>query len=201
MKHFLTLAALALVGASPALAQTAPTSEALGGPVVPGVCLLSQQAVLTNAKAGLAATARLRELSDQAKAEIEAERAPIAADVKALDAQRASLKPADLQQRQQALSTRARALQEKADLRSREIEATRVKALGKIATEAQPVIASVYKAHNCGLLADRNAMLGGNMANDLTGQVVQGLDAKMSTITFDRETLAAAAPSKATAAR
>ena len=73
--------------------------------------------------------------------------------------------------------------------RSQEIELTREKALARIAGEEQPVIAAVYKAHGCGLLVDRNAILGGNLTGDLTADVVKGLDAKITTITFDRETL------------
>lgn len=193
MKIISAALAMTLVAGGAMAAETpAPTHQDLGGPNVAGVCLLSQQAVLANAKAGVAASARLKQLSDQAQAEIDAERAPISADAKTLAAQKASLKPADFQQREQALGVRLQALQQKADLRSREIEATRVKALGRIANEAQPVIAQVYKAHNCGLLVDRNSVLGGNMSGDLTAAVVQGLDAKLATLTFERETLPAA---------
>ena len=183
---------LAFALGAPAMAQPpAPAASQLGGNPVPGVCLLSQQAVLTNAKVGMAALARLKQLSEQAQAEVNAERAPIEADAKALETQAATLKPADLQQRQRALAARLQALQQKAGLRSREMEATREKAVGRVATEAQPVIAVVYKAHGCGLLIDRNAALGGNMTNDLTAAVVQGLDAKITTISFNRETLPA----------
>jgi Skp family chaperone for outer membrane proteins len=66
----------------------------LGGPAIAGVCLISQPAVFSNSKAGQAASARLKQLSDQAQAEIDAERAPIEADAKAIDAD-AKLKPAD----------------------------------------------------------------------------------------------------------
>jgi len=191
MKRFIAIASLALLAGGPALSQPGATAQPLGGPIVAGVCLLSQQAVVANAKIGVAASTRLKQLADQAQGEINAERAPIEADAKALEGQRASLKPADFQQRQQALATRAQALQQKANLRGREIEATRAKALGQIATEAQPVIAQVYKTRGCGLLVDRNSVLGGNMANDLTAAAVQGLDAKITTITFDRETLPA----------
>ena len=82
-------------------------------------------------------------------------------------------------------------MQEKTQLRGREIEATRAKVLAQIATHAQPVIATVYGQHKCGLLIDRNSVLGGNMANDLTPDVVKALDASISTITFNRETLPA----------
>jgi Skp family chaperone for outer membrane proteins len=186
--------ALTLTLATPALAQQQPAQPAgqpLGGPQVAGVCLLSQQAVVANAKVGVAATARLKELAQQADQELQGERATLQSDAKALEGQKASLKPADFQARQQALATRAQAFDATVQQRSREIEATRTKALGQIAAQAQPVIASVYKAHNCGLLMDRTAVLGGNMTGDLTPDVVKGLDAKITTITFNRETLPA----------
>jgi Skp family chaperone for outer membrane proteins len=192
-------AGLLLVSAQSGAAQT-PATQPLGGPALPGICLLSQQAVLSNAKVGVAATARLKQIADQVNAEVSAARAPLESDAQALQSQRASLKPADLQTRQQAIATRAQALQQTVNQRQREIEATRQKALSRIFTEVQPVIAAVYKARGCGLLFDRNSVLGGNMAGDITGAVVQGLDAKISTITFEKETLppqtAQAAPNR-----
>jgi Skp family chaperone for outer membrane proteins len=197
--HLLIAVSLLAVSAGSASAQTG-TTPPLGGPALPGICLLSQQAVLTNAKVGVAATARLRQLADQVQAEINAARAPLVSEAQALKAQQASLKPADFQARQQSLATRAQALQQTVAQRQREIEATRQKALDRIANEAQPVIAAAYKARGCGLLFDRNVVLGGNMSVDLTPAVVQGLDAKITTITFEREILppqaAPAAPSR-----
>ncbi len=196
MSRALLAGLLAAACAAPAFAQTAPAASdaaMLGGPPIAGLCTLSQQAVFANAKVGAAASARLKQLSDQSQAEINAERTSIETDAKALEAQRASLKSADLQQKQQSLAARIRALQDKAALRSREIEATREKALARIASELRPVIAQVYGARGCGLLIDRSSILGGNMAGDLTAAVVQGLDAKITTISFDRESLAAAA--------
>jgi Skp family chaperone for outer membrane proteins len=155
--------------------------------------------VLANAKVGVAATVRLQQLAAQLRAEVEAEDKPIQADVQALEAQRASLKPADFQQRQQALAARVQAARESAAARSRQLELTREKALARIAGEAQPLIAQVYKAHGCGLLIDRASVLGGNMSGDLTAAVVQALDAKISTIAFELEkppAQAAATPSK-----
>ena len=68
----------------------------------------------------------------------------------------------------------------------------------RIANEAQPAIAQVYATKSCGLLLDRNSALGGNFANDLTAEVVQVLDSRLSTITFERERLpqAAAQPAR-----
>ncbi len=174
---------------SQAPAPSAPITQPLGGPVVAEVCLLSQQAVVANAQVGKVATGRLKEISDVAQSEISAGRAQLDFDAKAIQSQQATLKPEEYQQKQQALGQRLQALEQKAQLRSKEIEVTRQKALARIATTAQPVIAQVYKSKNCGLLFDRTSALGGNFANDLTADVVKGLDAKITTITFDREDL------------
>jgi Skp family chaperone for outer membrane proteins len=190
---FISMTALAESPAAPAPAS----AQTLGGAQVPGVCLLSQQAMVTNAKVGQAATARLKVLAEQAQAEVDIERKPITADAQALQGQQATLKPQEYQQKQQALAQRLQALEQKARQRSQEIELTRQKALVKISEEAKPVIASVYKEHKCGLLVDRNAILGGNMGGDLTADVVKGLDGRISTITFDRETLPAPTASTA----
>jgi Skp family chaperone for outer membrane proteins len=185
------VAGLAVVFMLPAQAQQAPTSQSLGGPAVAGVCLLSREAIFANAKVGRAATARLQQLAEQARSSIDAERKPLDADIQAFRAQAASLKPADREAKEKALGQRMQKVQADGAQLGRQVEATRAKAMARIAQEAQPVIASVYKSRNCGLLLDRNAVLGGNMSNDLTAPVVQGLDAKISTISFDLEKLPA----------
>lgn len=182
-----------LLGAASAHAQSAgapvpatPQAQPLGGPVIAGVCLLSREAIFANAAVGKAATARLQELARTAQAEIDAQRTPLETEAKALEGQPDN---ATNKQRRQQLGVNWQALQRKAQHNSREIEATRTKALKRIADEAQPVIAQVYRAKNCGLLFDRNSALGGNFANDLTADVVRGLDGKIRTITFERERL------------
>lgn len=190
-----TLTAVLPVGA--AAAQTPapqPATQGLGGPVVPGVCLLSREAIFANAKVGKAATARLQQLATEAQAEVDAERKPVEAELKAFQAEADKLKPEQRRTREQALAAKLAPIQAKAQQRSREIEATRVKAMQRIAGELEPVIAQVYKSRNCGLLVDRGTVLGGNMANDLTASVVQALDAKITTLSFNRESLAAASP-------
>ena len=181
------LAALTLVAvAGAALPAAAQQAQSLGGPVIPGVCLLSREAVFANAAAGKAASARLQELAAAAQAEIETERQPLEAQLRALEGQADN---AARRQRAEELGAQWQALQQKAAHASQEVEATRIKAMERIANEAQPMIAQVYAAKACGLLLDRNTALGGNFANDLTADVVQALDARLSSITFERERL------------
>ena len=182
---------IAVATAAPALAQSPAQQPGLGGNPVPGVCLLSREAIFSNAKIGVAASARLKQIADQEQAEIDAERKPVEAEVQAFQNEAAKLTPEQRQTRERALSAKLVPIQAKAQQRSREVEATRAKAMERISTEAQPVIAQVYTAKACGLLIDRNSVLGGNLVNDLTPAVVQALDAKISAITFNRETLPA----------
>lgn len=186
--------------ASAASAQTQPQAQiqppvaaaagqGLGGPVVPGVCLISREAVLANSKVGIAAAARVRQLTQEAQAEVDAERKPLEAQAATLQAQAATLTADQRRAQEKALSEKFAPIQAKAELRSREIERTRAKAIDTIAAQTQPVIAAVYKQHNCGLLFDRAVALGGNFGNDLTIEVVRALDARITTIDFKREDL------------
>lgn len=189
-KHSI-LAALTLAAVAGAvLPAAAQQAQPLGGPVIPGVCLLSREAVFANAAAGKAASARLQDLAAVAQTEIETERQPLEAELRALESQPDN---AARRQRAETLAGQWQTLQQKAAHASQEVEATRAKAMERIANEAQPAIAQVYAAKACGLLLDRNSALGGNFANDLTADVVRALDGRLSTITFDRERLPQAA--------
>ncbi len=181
----------------PAMAQTPPAANGsvLGGPVIPGLCLLSTQAVIANSAIGKAATSRLQQLTGEAQAEIEALRRPVDADLQAFGADTTKATPEQRRVREQALRARFAPIEGKAQQLSREIEATRVKALQRVSAEAQSVIAQTYKAKRCGLLVDRNSVLGGNLVNDLTADVVLGLNGKISTINFNREVLTPSAAS------
>ncbi|WP_157995344.1 OmpH family outer membrane protein [Peristeroidobacter soli] len=188
----LSLVSTAVLAADPAPAISATaTPEGLGGPAIPGACLLSREAVLTNAKVGQAATARLQELTNQAQEQVNAERQPIDKEIEALKVQAKKLSADEARNREQSLAAKLEPIRVRADQLSREIEATRVKVVERISMEAQPIIATVYKEKGCGLLIDRNIVLGGNFSNDLTAAIVSKLDQKITTISFDREVLPA----------
>jgi len=176
-------------------AQTPAAAPRLIGPLVPGVCLLSQQELIAGSKVGQATSARLRSLAQQAQTALDAEKSRLEKKESALNAQRGKLAPAQLQAQAQALNRSIQALQAEAGERSRQIDATRAKAFGGILQQAQPFISQVYAAHACGLLVSREVVLGGNLANDLTPEVLAALDAKVAPATFDLEP-PAAAPTK-----
>jgi Skp family chaperone for outer membrane proteins len=168
-------------------ADAAAVPPITGGPVVPGVCLLSQRDLLARSRVGVAVNQRLRALAQQAQDQLDAERASIDTDARALAAQKASLSAADFQARQQALQQRAQAYQAHVQDRSRQVQATGLKVVSQISAAAQPIVADAYRSHNCGLLISRDTLMGGNLTNDLTPAVLSGLDARLPTLTFDLE--------------
>lgn len=173
-------------------AAGAPSAEtSLGGPVIPGVCVLSRQVVFDASKVGQAANAKYKDLRDAAQAAVSAEEAKIVTDAKTVEGQKGSLSPAEYQSRQQDLAKRLQALRTVAAADSRDLEATRLDVVGRISKEAQPVIAEVYKDKGCGLLVSRDAIMAGNPAMDITPAVVARLDAKITSIAVQRKPAAA----------
>jgi Skp family chaperone for outer membrane proteins len=179
------------VGAAYADVDTTPQmlASASGAPAVPGLCVLSQNAIYVNAKVGQAATARYRQLTASLRGQLEPEQKAIQQAAGKLEAAKSSMPAAQYQQQAQALAARVQNLRTQSGQDNRNLEATRVKALRQIAALANPLIGEAYKAHHCGAIFSRETMLVGNPGMDLTSQVVQGLDARTTTISFELEHL------------
>lgn len=189
LHHRSLLAAALLAAAGLSLAPVAPVhaaaTEALGGNPVPGVCMLSREAVFAQSRVGQAASQRLNQLAAQARSELNDEGQPLNADVQAFQQKAATLSEAQRKQQGEALQQRMDALRTQASELGERIQLTRAKAMEQIGRYAQPIVASAYAAHHCGLLLDRDSVLGGNTTNDLTSDVVAGLDRTITTISFD----------------
>lgn len=182
------LAGLCALDASAGMAAPAPQTMTFGGPMIPGLCVLNQQAIFASAKVGVAANAQYKQMRDAAQNGVNAEEARIKADAAALQKQK--LAPAQLQQRQQQLAKRQEDLRGKAAKESQGLEAARRNAVTKIAAIAQPIIKQVYDQKKCGLLLARTAILAGNGGMDITVAVIQALDSKVSSIKLDKQVAA-----------
>jgi outer membrane protein len=186
----------ALATASGAFAQAAPAAAppVTHGPAIAGVCIFSSQGAVAKSAVGKAVDARLKIIISQVNAELTSERTALDNDAKALDAKKATLDQSALEQQAAALQVRANAWQRKGQLRQKEVEATEQKQLGRVYQEMDPAIRQVYQAKTCSILIDRESVLLGNPAMDITDGVVTALDARIKTLTFDRERLDQAAP-------
>jgi len=189
------LAAAALIPAS-ATAQ-APTGAAPAappirqGPPITGYCVFSINEVLGASKVGQAVVARLKVLSSQVNAELQPEADGIRTDERTLEAQQATLDAATLQAKRANLELRVANFEKREQQRQQEMQATQQKQFGVVLKELDPIMRDLYQQRSCSLLVDGDQ--GGvrlvNPAMDLSPQAVVALDAKIQTLTFDREHL------------
>lgn len=197
MSKFLSAAAssvVALAIATAASAQTAPAAAPAApavthGPALPGVCIFSSPRAVASSQVGKAVDARLKTIIQQVNAELTGERTTLDNEAKALDAKRATLAQDALEQQASALQVKANAWQRKGQLRQKEVEATEQKALSRVYQELDTPIKQVYQAQKCSILFDRESVMLANPAMDITDAVVTALDARIKTLTFDRERL------------
>ena len=180
-------ALIAVTGLTALPVTTAHAADELEGKPVSGVCFISREAVFAQSKVGQAASQRLNQLAEQAKSQLATQRAPIDADLKTFQEKAATLTEQQRNSQGAALKERIDAFQAQAGQLSQRVQLTRAKAMENIGTQTQPIVNSLYKSHQCGLLLNRDAVLAGNMTNDLTAGVVQGLDGKVTTMTFNLE--------------
>ncbi|MFI4964628.1 MAG: OmpH family outer membrane protein [Caulobacterales bacterium] len=183
-------AALVLTSGSSALAQAAAAAPAVThGPPISGMCIISVENAIGASTVGRYVNTRMQQIVGQTNAELTGEKNAIDADAKALEAKRATLAQAALEQQASALQIRANALQRKAQLRDREVSATEQKAVGRIGQEMEPLIRQAYQQKGCSVLLQRTAVVIANPAMDITPQVITALNGKITQFAFDRERL------------
>jgi Skp family chaperone for outer membrane proteins len=201
------LAASALIPAGSIAAQTtgatAPAAAPIRqGPPITGYCVFSINEVLGASKVGQAVVGRLKVLTSQVQAELQPEADSIRSDERTMESTQATTDAATLQAKRANLDLRVANYEKRAQLRQQEMQATQQKQFGVILKELDPIMRDLYQQHSCSLLIDGDQ--GGvrlvNPAMDLSPQAVAGLDARIQTLTFDREHLDAqpgAAPAAA----
>lgn len=169
----------------PAAPAAAPIAH---GPAIPGLCYYSFDAVFANSDLGKAVAARLGVIAKVVETELTTEDKALAADFQAFERARPTMTPDAVEQRGSLLTVRRSALVRKAELRQRELQATQGKAVNRVEQEMIPVVLATYQARGCSLLLG-NGMVLGNPAMDISSQVVTGLNARIKTLTFERERL------------
>jgi outer membrane protein len=170
----------------PAQSQQAPALT--HGAAVPGVCVISQAAAVGGSAAGQSVNNRLRQLGEVVQAELRPEATAIQTEQGALQQVADKNTPA-FQQRVQAFQQRVASYEQKANLRAQELEATRNEQLARIGAELNPIVSTVYQQRNCSILVDASAVFAYNPAMDITPTVIQQLNAKLPSLTFDRRRL------------
>jgi Skp family chaperone for outer membrane proteins len=123
------------------------------------------------------------------QAELTGEKTGIENEAKTLQGQRATLDQNTFEQRVAALQVRQNALERKAALRDREMQATQQQAVGRVVNEMRPLIANAAQSQKCAIVVDRSAVVMVNPAMDLTPAVVTALNGKLTQFAFERTRL------------
>ena len=178
--------AAAAAAAAPASADSAPIQITA---TVPGLCVLSRDAILQTSTVGAFVTDRMKQLAAVVRAELTSDQTSLENDAKALEGQKASLDAEVYNQRGQALQQRGGQFQEKVQLRQREMEATQQKAFARILQASGPFVGQMVSQHGCGVLLDANAVIVANQNTDITAGVIQLLNGSLTRFSFDREHL------------
>src|SRR5262249_54859065 len=87
------------------------------------------------------------------------------------------------------LQVRQNALERKAALRDREMQATQQQAVGRVINEMKPLIATAAEQQKCAMVVDRSSVIMVNPSMDLTAAVVTSLNGKLTQFAFDRTRL------------
>lgn len=191
-----TLALVACAGAavlasgSSALAQTAAAAPSVtyGAPIA-GLCVVSVDGVIGNSTVGKYVDQRLQQIGAQAQAELQGEKSGIDSEARTLEGQRSTLDQNSFEQRVAALQVRQNALERKAALRDRELQATQQQAVGRVINEMKPLIAAAAEQQKCAMVIDRSSVIMVNPSMDLTSAVVTSLNGKLTQFAFDRTRL------------
>ncbi len=190
-----TFALAAAAAQTPAAAPAAPAITY--GPPIAGVCTVSIDGVVGDSTVGKYVETRLRELGAQVNAELSGEKSAIDSEARTLEGQRTTMDQNTLRQRATALQGRENALEQKAAIREREMQATQQQAVGRVLNEMKPLIATAAEGQHCSILIDRSSVIMVNPAMDITPAVVTALNGKLTQFAFDRvrlEQQASAAP-------
>lgn len=181
----------AALAAPASAAESAPAAAIPQGPAIPGYCVFSLNEIIGTSKVGQAVVARLKILGSQVNAELQPDAEAIRSEERTLEGQTSTLDAATLQSRRQGLEVRAANFEKREQLRQQEMQATQNKQFAVILRELDPIMRTLYAQHRCSLLvdADQGGVKIVNPEMDLSRQAVSGLDARIQTLTFDREHL------------
>ena len=180
--------AAARSSATPTAAAESAQTPLPQGPTIAGMCVYSNAQALGTSAVGKAYATRMQQLRSQAAAELSGQQTQLQTEEKALVAKRATLNQEQFTQQAQPLSAREQQLNQTADLRSRELQATAVHQQQRLAATIEPLVRAAYEQHRCSVLINGDGVMAANRDMDLTPEVVTALNGKLTTITFDRET-------------
>lgn len=142
------------------------------------LCVLDQMALLQKSQVALSQAARFQQLRQQAQAKLDDDRRTLDADVRALDALKASIPAAAMAARKQDLDNRRRQLVTRGDELNRNLLQLDTSLTNIVMKTASPFIVQVEVDRGCSVLASKTTFLS---VNDATLDITDDLVVRMNT--------------------
>jgi Skp family chaperone for outer membrane proteins len=178
------LAALAMCAGGSAAAQPVASAPVVFGPALPGVCILARAVALDRSLAGVSANQQIQQFTVGIRAELDAQRGAIINDDRTLAAQKASMPPADYQQRVAQLQQRYAVVDRTTRVRAAQVSKTKADAVRLILDTMTPSLGETVTARKCSVVIERGETYGANAAMDITDQVIQRMNARLQSVTL-----------------
>jgi Skp family chaperone for outer membrane proteins len=173
------LGAAALLGlAASAQAQTLRGS----GPPIGGVCVYSENSVVTESKAGIGAFEELAQLKQSMDADMRAARDKLVADERSLTSRQSQIPASEFNAGTADLLKRAQDLAALTRTRESQVSRTWDGVVLQIRQAAQGQMTASAAAHHCAMILDRGAGYHVGSGMDLTGDVTQRLNGVMPAV-------------------
>lgn len=161
-------------------------AQSFGKPT-PGVCFLSKQKVLDQSSAGAAANQRMEAIRNAVIQELSGERAAIAVDANALQADKPIISQTAYQQRAGALALRQQSFENLQNTRNSQIAHTRARVTAVLIRQMAPLLAQILSQRGCSAVFESSDAYAFTPAMDLTDDVIRAMDARLGPIAFDLE--------------
>jgi len=169
-------AALLLVIAAPAPAAFATT-----------ILVMDSNRVLNTSAVGVHVKERLAEIAQEMDTELETEGAPIRTSLEQFQTDTADLTRealadrTDLLERQQGIQQQLVALNVSEQVKARELVATRAQALAPVRAALDEVLQAVVDEKEADVLIEREVLIFASEAVDVTDDIIEALNARLST--------------------
>jgi Skp family chaperone for outer membrane proteins len=175
--------ALALLGLAPVLVAAAVPAYAAGDPPAPKIVVLDRLAIMQGSKAGQDIARQVQAIAAQAKRDLQAQGEALQSEGRALQQQVAILSPDLKQKRIAAFQAKEAALQAAAGKKDEQIKAGFYQARQQLEAQVGPILQEVVKERGANMVLDKQAVVSASVGGyDITKEVIDKLDAKVSTI-------------------
>jgi Skp family chaperone for outer membrane proteins len=152
------------------------------GPPIGGVCVYSENSVVTDSKAGIGAFEALAQLKQSMDADMRAARDKLVADERNLTNRQSQIPAAEFNAGTADLLKRAQDLTALTRTRENQVTRTWDGVVSQIRQGAQTQLAASAAAHRCAMVLDRGAGYHVGSGMDLTADVTQRLNGVMPSV-------------------